>query len=108
MSELSDSAKVKLVWPIAGFFVVVAFGVGLISMAAFGSENRQDLAAAPASAASPGDPVGIELGDLYIKPDVVEVAAGTVTFNVQNAGSAQHNFAIVDAGVRTPMLDGGT
>lgn len=32
---LSDQAKLKLVWPVAGFFVVIAYGVGLISMAAF-------------------------------------------------------------------------
>ena len=108
MSELSDSAKVKLVWPIAGFFVVVAFGVGLISMAVFEANKRAD-EATPAAASSPsGEVVDVELGDLYIKPDKIEVAAGTVTFNVENAGQAQHNFSIVDADAKTPMLDGGT
>lgn len=108
MSELSDSAKVKLVWPVAGFFVVVAFGVGLISMAVFESNKRTD-EAAPVAASSPsGQTVDVELGELYIKPDKIEVAAGTVTFNVENAGSAQHNFSIVDADAKTPMLDGGT
>ncbi|MQB00961.1 MAG: multicopper oxidase domain-containing protein [Actinobacteria bacterium] len=109
MSDMSDSAKVKLVWPVAGFFVVVAFGVGLVSMAAFDSNQRRaEPGTTPVAGTSPSaNSVDVELGELYIEPDELEVGAGEVTFNVKNEGSAEHNFAIVDAGARTPIIPGG-
>jgi uncharacterized cupredoxin-like copper-binding protein len=107
VSDVSDSVKVKMVWPVAGFFVVIAFGVGLVSMAAFESNRRQETATSPvAGTLSSANSVNVELGELYIKPDELEVAPGEVTFNVENAGSADHNFAIVD-GDKTPMIPGG-
>lgn len=39
-APMSDRAKLMLVWPVAGFFVVIAFGVGLISMATFDSRRH--------------------------------------------------------------------
>lgn len=97
--RLSDRAKMMLVWPVAGFFVVVAFGVGLISMAAFGGTSGS---AAPSSAS--GEVVEVELGDLFIKPEMIHAPAGTVTFRVHNGGGTQHNFSIEGVGA-TEMID---
>ncbi|MGH2755967.1 MAG: cupredoxin domain-containing protein, partial [Actinomycetota bacterium] len=102
---LSDRTRLMLVWPIAGFFVVIAFGVGMISMAAFddGSGSQLNAGTQPASA-SQSEIVEVELGDLFIKPAMIHAPAGTVTFKVHNSGGTQHNFAIegVDA---TEMID---
>lgn len=100
---LSDRTKVMIVWPIAGFLVAMAFGVGLVSMAAFdgrdGASESQGV-----QAAGEEQVAKVELGDLFIKPAMIHVSAGTVTFKVHNSGGTQHNFAIegIDA---TPMID---
>ena len=40
MRDQKDSKlALMLVWPVAGFFVVIAFGVGMISMAAFNGRS---------------------------------------------------------------------
>ncbi|HEV2756560.1 MAG TPA: multicopper oxidase domain-containing protein [Actinomycetota bacterium] len=101
---LSDRARVMLVWPVAGFFVVIAFGVGLISMAAFDSASSP--AAAPAGAATGVEPIRVELGDLFIKPERLEAPAGPATFEVVNVGATEHNFAI-EGGPATPMIPPG-
>jgi len=106
VGDLDDAMKVKLVWPVAGFFVVVAFGVGLVSMAAFESNRRQDLPVTPVAGTTAAS-VDVELGDLYIKPAELEVPAGEVTFKVHNAGGTEHNFAILEGGAKTAMLPGG-
>ena len=88
-----------LVWPVAGFFVVIAFGVGLISMAVFDS-SRDTVAASSDTVAGSNDTAGpiqtieVELGDLFIKPDLLEAKTGPVTFEVTNTGQTEHNFAI--------------
>lgn len=92
-------------WPVAGFFVVIAFGVGMISMAAFES-SRPPSPAAPAGAAGVPEAVRVELGDLFIRPERLEVAVGTVTFDVRNVGQTEHNFAIEGEG-GTEMIPPG-
>ena len=99
--RLSDQTRLKLIWPVAGFFVVIAFGVGLMSMAAFNAQAEN----APSTAASTGgEVVDVELGDLFIEPAMIHAPSGTVTFNIHNSGGTQHNFAIegVDS---TQMID---
>jgi len=104
---LSDRTKIMLVWPIAGFFVVIAFGIGMISMAAFDSDNgSSDSAASSAAATSDAEVVDVELGDLFIEPAMIHAPAGTVTFQIENTGGTQHNFAIEGAG-STEMIDPG-
>ena len=87
---LSDKTKMMMFWPIAGFFVVVAFGVGLISMAAFDA----DRVSATSAQSETGQTIEVELGELFVKPEKIEARAGQVTFEVTNTGKIEHNFAI--------------
>ena len=105
---MSDQAKVKLVWPIAGFFVVISFGVGLISMAAFDASPAIGGSAASASSGeATDDTIEVELGDLFIKPADLTAPAGVpLTFEVTNSGATPHNFAI-QGGPATEMIPGG-
>lgn len=99
---MTDSMKLKMVWPVAGFFVAIAFGVGLISMAAFKSEP----AAATASVQA-GDAIEVEIGDLFIKPaELLAPAGAPLTFEVTNTGKIDHNFAI-EGSSATKMLAAG-
>jgi FtsP/CotA-like multicopper oxidase with cupredoxin domain len=105
---ISDRAKMGLLWPVAGFFVVIAFGVGVISMAAFDS----DRATAASGGGTPAAPalsnvIEVELGDLFIKPATLEAPAGVpLTFEIRNSGAAEHNFAI-EGGRGTKMIPPG-
>jgi nitrite reductase (NO-forming) len=100
---LSDRTKLMLVWPVAGFCVVIAFGVGLISMAAFDSSP----AAVASTVESQGEVIEVELGDLYIKPNSLSAPAGVpLTFEVTNEGGSEHNFAI-EGGPATDMIPPG-
>lgn len=86
-----------LVWPVAGFFVVIAFGVGLISMATF--DSNQNAAAASGTAAADGiQTIEVELGDLFIKPEKLEAEAGALRFEVTNNGKTEHTFAVQGLG----------
>ena len=101
---MNDRAKLMLVWPVAGFFVVVAFGIGLISMAVFNS-GEQAASAGPTSSGA-AQVVEVELGDLFIKPDRLEAQAGESTFEITNSGGTEHNFSIEGLG-RTEMIPPG-
>jgi uncharacterized cupredoxin-like copper-binding protein len=94
---LSDRAKLMLVWPVAGFFVVVAFGVGLISMATF-ETNAATVAASGVTAAGSPQTIQVELGDLFIKPEQLQAEAGPLRFEVTNNGNTEHNFALQGLG----------
>jgi manganese oxidase len=99
---MSDRTKLMLVWPVAGFIVAIAFGVGLISMAAFDTQ-----AANAASSAAAGDQtIEVTLGDLFIEPKQLEAKAGAVIFEVTNDGQTEHNFAIEGHGA-TEMIPPG-
>ena len=87
---LSERTKTMLVWPVAGFFVAMAFGIGAISMAVFDSNQPTSGTTGGAS----GQTIEVELGDLFIKPEVLEAEAGSVTFEVTNNGQTDHNFSI--------------
>jgi manganese oxidase len=104
-AALSDRTKLMLVWPVAGFFVVIAFGVGLISMATF--DPTQD-ANATTSAAAGGQTIEVTLGDLFIEPKQLEAVAGAVTFEVTNDGQTEHNFAIEGHGATEMVPPGET
>ncbi|MFP5352859.1 MAG: multicopper oxidase domain-containing protein [Actinomycetota bacterium] len=99
---MSDRTKLMMVWPIAGFLVAIAFGVGLISMAAMDSDDG----IAPISASTQDQTVEVTLGDLFIEPAQLQAEAGAVTFEVTNGGKADHNFAIEGVG-KTKMLAPG-
>lgn len=91
-----------LVWPVAGFFVVIAFGIGMISMAAF--DSRSTSAVSPAE----GEVVEIELGDLFIEPQMIHAPEGEVTLKIHNGGGADHNFVIEGVGSSEMIRPGGT
>jgi len=95
-----------LVWPVAGFFVVIAFGVGLTSMAAFHSaQPTAEVSGIRAAGAS--EIIDIKLGELYIKPAELSAPPGVpLTFEVTNAGGTEHNFAI-EGGPATEMIPPG-
>lgn len=88
---LSDRTKVMLLWPVAGFFAAMAFGVGLISMAAFDSSTGSATGSATSGAVQTME---VELGDLFIKPEKLVADVGPATFEVTNTGQTEHNFAI--------------
>lgn len=57
---------------------------------------------------TPSEPVRIELGDLFIKPQAVTVLAGEeITLEVTNSGKMRHNVA-VDPGKPLWVEPGGT
>ena len=95
----------KVIWgAITAFLVVTAFGIGVISMAAFGDESGSAAAAATGEDAGASNTAEVELGDLFIEPGTIEVASGDGTLEVTNAGGTQHNLA-VEGGPKTKMLD---
>lgn len=89
--SISDRGKLMLLGPVMGFLVAMAFGVGVIAMAAFDSDDRA-FEGAPTSAGA--EAIEVELGDLFIEPEAIEASAGEVTFEVTNSGATEHNFAI--------------
>ena len=109
--SMSDRTKLMLFWPVAAFFVIAAFGMGLISMAAFDSNQESDGSAAnsgAAASAAEAQVVEVTLGDLFIKPDKISASAGDVEFKVTNDGQAEHNFAIEGEGATDMIPPGGS
>jgi uncharacterized cupredoxin-like copper-binding protein len=103
MQNAADLERIKyqIMWGVAAFFVVVAFGVGLVSMAAF--DHRPVALAQPAAhdrpvaaqPAAPGTLVTSSVADFSIKLDRSTVPAGKVTFRVANQGPSFHEFVIL-------------
>ncbi|MEA2461534.1 MAG: hypothetical protein QOH90_1711, partial [Actinomycetota bacterium] len=102
---MNNQSSGPVLWSVAGFFVVIAFGVGIVSMAAFDSGPAGP--AAGIAAASAPQTVNVELGDLYIKPGMIHASAGSVTFKVTNKGATEHNFSVEGLGA-TPMIPPGS
>ena len=101
---MNDRGRLMLLGPIAGFLVVVAFGVGVIATAAYETDSsRGGVNATPVSTAQT---IEVELGELFIKPATLTAAPGPLTINVHNSGAIEHNFAIQGV-AKTPMLAGG-
>jgi plastocyanin len=93
---------------IAAAIALVAVSAAVISQAA--SRNRGRPVAAVGESAAAGTPrtVDVELGDLYVKPASLTVAAGTdLTLAVANHGAIQHDLALGGGDPRTPLLDPG-
>lgn len=75
-----------LLWPVAGFFVVIAFGVGLVSMAASDSRSDQAVAASASGASDAAQTIDVELGDLFLKPDPLRARAGPFASRLPTMG----------------------
>jgi manganese oxidase len=101
---MEERTKLMMIWPVAGFLVAAAFGVGLISMAAFQRDGTP--ATAATEAASGTQVIEVELGDLYVEPSQLVAQPGPVTIRVTNAGAIEHNLAIDGVGA-TRMLQAG-
>jgi len=101
---MNERTRLMLLGPIAGFLVVVAFGVGVIATAAYETDRSQS--AVSATPVSASQTVDVELGELFIKPATLTATPGPLTINVHNSGAIEHNFAI-EGVTRTPMLAGG-
>ena len=101
---MNDRGRLMLLGPIAGFLVVVAFGVGVIATAAYETDRSQD--GVTATPVSTGPTIDVELGELFIKPATLTAAPGPLTIKVHNKGAIEHNFAI-EGVAKTPMLAGG-
>jgi uncharacterized cupredoxin-like copper-binding protein len=103
---MDDKTRLQIFFPLAGFLVAAAFGVGLISMAVFDSDETVAASAEGGTSPTEEQTVAVELGDLFIKPRTIEVGAGDVTFEVKNSGASEHNFAVEDLGA-TEMIASG-
>jgi manganese oxidase len=100
---MTEHQRATMLWPVAGFFVALAFGIGLISMAAFDSRPAS---AAPNKAASGAQQIDVTLGDIFIKPTTLKATAGSMEFHVKNTGQVEHNFDLGTLG-KTPMIPPG-
>jgi manganese oxidase len=90
---------------VAAIAVVLSAGALIVaSGAANGAapSPATDLAVAPAAATS----AAVELTEFAIAPASIEVAAGG-ELTVDNAGATEHDLAIRDAGLGTPMIGAG-
>jgi uncharacterized cupredoxin-like copper-binding protein len=103
---MSERTKTLLVWPVAGFFVVIAFGVGLIAEAAFGGTDLNVADWAAESNHSEDNAVTVELGDLFIKPTEISLEPGDASLTVRNNGKTQHDFTVTSM-TGTKLLDPG-
>lgn len=48
----------------------------------------------------------VTLGDIFIEPGTINLAAGQIMLDVTNSGGIQHDLALED-GPKTPLLDAG-
>ena len=104
---MSERTRALLVWPVAGFFVVIAFGVGVIAEAAFGGRTEGSDAALSAEATDAEDNAAtVELGDLFIKPSEIGLEPGDASLTVRNNGKTQHDFTVTGL-TGTKLLDPG-
>ncbi len=87
----------------AAFTALAALFFGVIAVyVAADDDGGTTTAAATAS-----EPVAVNLGDMYIEPEAVEVAAGEVTFAVANEGAGPHDLTIEEIGVGTEQIASG-
>jgi uncharacterized cupredoxin-like copper-binding protein len=97
---LSDHTKYQAMWVVTAFLVMVAFGAGIITMAAL--DNRPLVVVRPAAQVRPtgesaqaGTVVNASVADFSIKLDRRTIPSGKTTFHVSNAGPSLHEFVIL-------------
>ncbi|MEA2828601.1 MAG: hypothetical protein QOG43_3040 [Actinomycetota bacterium] len=98
--------------------MVALFTVGLVGCGSSDSNNA-DVADDSATAPAPCEPagtdlkasavatVGIELKEYSFTPSTIEVAPGVVTFAVTNAGTQNHELAVLPGGGDVPLTTAG-
>ena len=92
---------------VVAFIALVLAGGALIVGAGSSGPRAGDAPVAAGDAVTIAEaPVTVELSEFALSPAAIEVAAGG-TLEVVNVGSAPHDLTIVDAGLATPVLNGG-
>ena len=98
-----------------GLAVLCTLGLG----ACGGDDDDAKVAADSANAAAPCEPVGTELAasatrtvpvtvqEYSFTPGTIDVAAGVVTFAVTNAGTLDHEMAVLPGGGDVPLNSAG-
>ena len=94
-------------WVIAAVSLAVMCFLGTLVAVGIGWNNSGEAGGGGAVASGGSKTIEVTLGDLFIKPASIDLAAGTkVTFNVTNTGAMQHDFKVNGEG-GTEMLDPG-
>jgi len=81
-------------------------------LAACGGRSAQQPAAPSSPAAQPPQPAGVQevaikMSEFKFEPTTMEVRAGTVKFEMENAGTVEHNFIIVGTTSRLEAIQPG-
>lgn len=100
---MDERTKLGVLGAVAGFAVAAAFGVGLISMAAFMSGDS--IWRTETEAAAESQILEVTLKELAMEPPSLQAPPGPITIEVTNEGQAAHNFSL--EGQSTPMLNSG-
>jgi len=107
----------------SGFMVLFVFFALAVSVAALavslvgpGKTNTRTVVeqaratvpgpAAATPAVTPPRTVAVKLGEMFVRPNVTQVAAGKVTFTVQNTGKLVHEMIVAKAPVAVPTGGG--
>src|SRR3954468_14779391 len=85
---------------VAVFWGIFAFGLSARAV------DKADQKTVAVTAATPAQDVVVTLTEFKVSPAVIDVTAGS-TLTVKNAGSMQHNLAVKDKDLRTPMINAG-
>jgi uncharacterized cupredoxin-like copper-binding protein len=96
------------------FSLAVALAALTVALVSAGSKKTVTVlqAAKPAPAAlasaSPVTPgsVSVKLGEMFVRPDVTQGAAGKVTFHVRNTGTLVHEMIVGKAPIKGPLTTG--
>jgi uncharacterized cupredoxin-like copper-binding protein len=100
------------------FALAVAIAALAVSLATAGNKKTVTVLqaatpapAAPVAAAGAPSPatagaVSVKLGEMFVRPDVTQGAAGKVTFHVQNTGTLVHEMIVGRVPIKGPLADG--
>jgi manganese oxidase len=86
--------------------IAMIFAAGALIIAANDGGGSAAPATEPAASEAPAAEVAVELSEFAITPAALEVAQGGV-LSVTNTGLADHDLAVVDSDLGTPMLRSG-
>lgn len=90
--------------------VLIALAVALLVAGCGGRPAAQQPAQqqpAPQAAAPSGEEVKVKLSEFQFAPATVEVKAGKVGFELENAGTVEHSFVITDLNKGTEQIRPG-
>jgi nitrite reductase (NO-forming) len=95
------------VFALLGAMLAVVLAIAAVVVAVTGSTDSAGDASATLAGAGEAETVEVELGEMYVEPDTVEIAAGAeLTLTVTNAGDMAHDL-VLEGGPGTAMLEPG-